>query len=84
MSSLVTATTAPANPPRAACLQPVPFTKAHYGEFKAYAARGRERQLKDWSEDEPCAAARGRGRPAAGAGGVDYCSIKSTLDSSGR
>jgi hypothetical protein len=69
----------------AACLQPVPFTKAHYADFKAYAARiGESANWKDWHEDEPCGARNAADDSALPQVAVDYCSIKSVLDSSGR
>lgn len=69
----------------AACLQPVPFSKAHYAEFKAYAASvGESANWKEWHEDEPCQARAAADDAALPQAAVDYCSIKSTLDASGR
>ncbi|MBS2025191.1 MAG: hypothetical protein JST92_22555 [Deltaproteobacteria bacterium] len=37
------------------CLAPVPFEKANYPAFKAYAAQlGRSADWKDWTQDEAC------------------------------
>ena len=69
----------------AACLPPVPFTRGHLAEFKAYAQQiGEAANWLDWHEDEPCAARTAADDAALPQAAVDYCSIKSTLDASGR
>jgi hypothetical protein len=68
-----------------ACLAPVPFTKAHYAEFKAYAQRvGEAASWLEWHEDEPCPARGTADDSALPQAAVDYCSIKSVLDAGGR
>ena len=69
----------------AACLQPVPFTKANYPVFKAYATQiGEGASWLAWHEDETCSARNAADDAKLAQAAVDYCSIKSALDAGGR
>jgi len=69
----------------AQCLAPVPLTKAHYADFKAYAQRiGEGASWRDWSEDESCPQRAAADDTQAPQATVSYCSIQAALDSEGR
>ena len=68
-----------------ACLPVVAFTKANYPQFKAYAAQvGESANWTEWSEDETCAQRAVADDEKLAQVAVDYCSIRPTLEASGR